>query len=119
MAEKTSNSLLKKAKISVYPKGKVLLRIYNKLDSKIFTDVDEILHYTPFVEEKNIDRSTLFSIQSPSDLFDANIATIEFLAKSAVDTIYCLFLVDLFTSKTYIYPMKKRNLLARRNGTIL
>ena len=37
-----------------------------------------------------------------------------FLAKSAVDPKYCLLLVDLFTSKMYVYPMKNRNLLRKK-----
>ena len=37
-----------------------------------------------------------------------------FLARSAVDPKYRLLLVDLFTSKVYIYHMKNRSLLARK-----
>ena len=37
-----------------------------------------------------------------------------FLAKSAVDPKYCLLLVDLFTSKIYVYPMKNRSLLRKK-----
>ena len=43
-----------------------------------------------------------------------DIADTRFLAKSAVDPKYCLLLVDLFTSKVYIYPMKNRSLLAKK-----
>ena len=71
--------------------------------------------YTPFVEQKkDIDRSTLCSINSPFDLLHADIADIRFLAKSAVDPHYCLVVVDLFTQKIYTYPMKKRHLLAKK-----
>ena len=38
----------------------------------------------------------------------------DIFSKSAVDPKYCLLAVDLFTSKTYVYPMKSRNLLARK-----
>ena len=70
--------------------------------------------YTPFVEQKkDIDRSTLYSINSPFDLLHADIADIRFLAKSAVDPHYCLVIVDLFTQKIYTYPMKKRHLLRK------
>ena len=44
----------------------------------------------------------------------ADIADLRFLAKSAVDPKYCLLIVDLFTSKIYVYPMKKRHLLAKK-----
>ena len=58
-----------------------------------------------------MDHSTLFSIGQP---YHADIANTRFLAKSAIDPKYCLLLVDLFTSKIYIYPMKNRTLLAKK-----
>ena len=33
------------------------------------------------------------------------------LGETEVDQKYCLFVVDLFNSKIYIYPMKNRSLL--------
>ena len=57
---------------------------------------------------------TLYSIGKPFELLHADIADTRFLAKSAVDPKYCLLLVDLFTSKIYIYPMKNRSLLAKK-----
>ena len=45
---------------------------------------------------------------------DNNIAYISFLGRSAVDPKFCLLFVDLFTSKIYLYPMKKGNLLAKK-----
>ena len=44
----------------------------------------------------------------------ADIAGTRFLARSAVDPKYCLLMVDLFTSKTYVYRMKNRSLLAKK-----
>ena len=44
----------------------------------------------------------------------ADIGYISFLARSAVDPKFCLSFVDLFTSKIYTYPMKTRNLLAKK-----
>ena len=61
-----------------------------------------------------MDHSTLYSVGKSFELLHADIADTRFLAKSAVDPKYCLLLVDLFTSKVYIYPMKSRNLLARK-----
>ena len=69
----------------------------------------------PFYNFKsNVDHSTLYSIGKPFELLHADIADTRFLAKSAVDPKYYLLLVDLFTSKVYIYPMKSRNLLAKK-----
>ena len=65
-------------------------------------------------KEKDIDRSTLYSINSLFDLVHAKIADIRFLAKSAVDPHYCLVIVDLFTQKLYTCPMKKRHLLRKK-----
>ena len=47
-------------------------------------------------------------------MFHADIANVKFLSKSAVDPHYCLLSVDLFSSKIYTYPMKKRSLLAKK-----
>ena len=70
-------------------------------------------------EKSNIDQSTLYSISKPFEFLHADIADLRFLAKSAVDPKYCLLVVDLFTSKVYVYPMKNRTLLAKKIGNIL
>ena len=70
---------------------------------------------TPFFSQKsNVDHSTLYSISKPFDLVHGDIADTRFLAKSAVDLKYCLLLIDLFSSKVYVYPMKNRSLLAKK-----
>ena len=70
---------------------------------------------TPFVDKRtNIDRSTLYSFSKPFEELQADIADLRFLAKSAVDPEYCLLIVDLFTSKTYVFRMKNRSLLAKK-----
>ena len=65
-------------------------------------------------KKSNIDQSTLYSISKPFELLHADIADLRFLAKSAVDPKYCLLVVDLFTSKVYVYAMKNRTLLAKK-----
>ena len=70
---------------------------------------------TPFVDKRtNIDRSTLYSFSKPFEALQADIADLRFLAKSAVDPEYCLLIIDLFTSKTYVFRMKNRSLLAKK-----
>ena len=70
---------------------------------------------TPFVNKRsNIDHSTIYSISKPFDLLHADVADLRCLKQSAVNPKYCLLLVDLFTSKIYVYPMKNRNLLAKK-----
>ena len=44
----------------------------------------------------------------------ADIADLRFLAKSAVDPKYHLLIVDLFTSKIYVYPINIWSLLAKK-----
>ena len=61
-----------------------------------------------------MDHSTLYSISKPFELLHTDIADLRFLAKFAVDPKYCLLIVDLFSSKIYVYPMKNRSLLAKK-----
>ena len=44
----------------------------------------------------------------------ADIADLTCLAKSDVDPKYFLLIVDLFTSKIYVYPMKNKSILAKK-----
>ena len=115
-----SKTIIKKAKKSVYNKDKVFVNLYEKLEDKNFHNKETVPLVTPFLEKKsNIDQSTLYSISKPFELLHADIADLRFLAKSAVDPKYCLLVVDLFTSKVYVYPMKNRTLLAKKIGNIL
>ena len=112
-----SKTLLNKAAKSVFQKDRVFVNLYKQLEDKqSFKQNNSSLPITtPFYDFKtNVDHSTLFIISKPFELLHADIADTRFLARSAVDPKYCLLLVDLFTSKVYIYPMKSRNLLAKK-----
>ena len=111
-----SKSVVNKAYKSANKKDVVFVNLYKKLEDKNFYQKKEILPLvTPFFNQKSdVDHSTLYSISKPFDLVHGDIADTRFLAKSAVDPKYCLLLVDLFTSKIYIYPMKNRGLLAKK-----
>ena len=103
-----SKTLLNKASKSVFEKDQVFVNLYQKIE-------DILLVTTPFYDFKSdVDHSTLYRVGKLSDLFHADIADTRFLAKSAVDPKYCLLLVDLFSPKVYIYPMKNRSLLAKK-----
>ena len=68
-----------------------------------------------FIEKSDdIDRSTLCSFHGPFQLLHADMENLEFLGKSAADPKYCLLILDLFSSKTYTYPMKNRKLVAAK-----
>ena len=111
-----TKKLLKKLDKSPCQKDRVFKGIYKKLEDKELAEADDkIPSKTPFVEKKgDIDRSTLYSVEKPFKRVHADIADLRFFAKSAVDPKYALLAVDLFTSKTYVYPMKSRKLLARK-----
>ena len=114
LADKINRTLLNKSRTSSYEKDKVFYKICIRLeDQEIIYDNDNekerIPFYTPFVEQKqDINRSsTLYSLNGPMQLFHADVADIRFFSKSAFDPKYALLCVDLFSSKVYVYPMKK------------
>ena len=108
-------SIVNKANKSVYKKDKVFVNLYKQLEDKNVYQKNNLPLVTPFFSQKrNVDHSTLYSISKPFDLVHGDIADTRFLAKSAVDPKYCLLLVDLFTSKIYVYSMNNRSLLAKK-----
>ena len=67
-----------------------------------------------FILKKMMLTIQLYSISKPFDLVHEDLADTKFLAKSAVDPKYCLLLVDLFTSKIYVFTIKNRSLLSKK-----
>ena len=109
-----NKSILKKAKKAVCDKDKVFVNLYEQLEDKDFYKNGNLSPVTPFVDKRtNIDRSTLYSFSKPFEALQADIDDLRFLAKSAVDLKSWLLLADLFTSKTYFFPVKNRNLLPK------
>ena len=111
-----TKKILKKLEKSKYPKDQVFKNIYNELDEKELSPTRDVIPLrTPFIEQRTeIDRSTLYSIEGPLKKCHADIADLRFFAKSAADPKYALLVVDLFTSKVFVYPMKNRKLLAKK-----
>ena len=111
-----SRNLFNKARKPTYTKDNVFVNLYNHLKDKNFYQKNNNLPLvTLFVNKRsNVDRSTLYSISEPFELLHADIAHLRFLSKSTVDPRYCLLIVDLSSSKIYVYPMKNRSLLAKR-----
>ena len=117
--DKINRMLLNKSRKSAYKKDGVFYKIYKDLEDKdVIYDREKarLPFYTPFVEQKkDIDRSSaLYSINGPLQFFHADVADIRFFSKSAVDPKYALLCVDLFSSKIYVYPMKKKSNLAEK-----
>ena len=94
----------------------MFVNLYNQLEDKNFYQQSSNLPLvTPFVNKRsNIDRSTLYSISKSFELLHADITDLRFLARSSVDPKYCLLIADLFSPKSYVYPMKNRSLLAKK-----
>ena len=67
-----------------------------------------------YVKKREIDRSTLYSFNNPFQLVHADIGNLEFLAKSVTTPSYALLIVDLYSSKVYVYPMNSRKQLLQR-----
>ena len=61
---------------------------------------------TDYVDKGEIDRSTLYSFDGPFQLLHADIGNLEFLGKNATFPQYALVVVDLYSSKVYIYLMR-------------
>ena len=109
--------LLNKVRKSSYEKDKVFYKLFKKLENEdVIEENSKIPFYTPFVEQKkDIDRSSaLYTVNAPLQFFHADLAYLQFFAKSAVDPKYALLCVDLFTSKVYVYTMRTKNTLAKK-----
>ena len=118
-SDRINKTLLNKGRKSSYEKDKVFYNLFKNVEDKknIIYDEDEnrVPFYTPFIpQKKNIDRSTLYSVNGPLQFFHADVAFLKFLAKSAVDPKYALLCVDLFTSKVYVYTMRKKSNLVNK-----
>ena len=110
-----SRSILNKTRKSTYDKDKFFINLYNQLEDKNIYQNNNLPLVTPFVNKRsNIGHSTLYSISKPFEMLRADIANIRLLAKSAVHSKYCYLIVDLFSSKVYLYPMKNRSILAKK-----
>ena len=117
--EQLNDKLLKKLKNSKYEKDKEFVNRFNLLEDKKtdFNNNKNDIYSVPIKAEyvqksDDIDRSTLYSIHAPFDLLHVDVGDLRFLGKSAADPKYCLLLVDLFTSKVYVYGMRNRSLIS-------
>ena len=113
--ENLSRTILNKARKSAHDKDKVFVNLYDQLEDKNFYQNNNLPLVTPFLNKRrNIDHSTLYNISKPFELLHADIADLRFLAQLTVNPKYCLLVVDLFTSKIYVCPMRNRSFLAQK-----
>ena len=120
-ADQINARLLNKVKKSSYEEDQVSYKLFKKIendneDEDVIEENSKIPFYTPFVEQqKDIDRSSaLYTVNAPLQFFHADLAYLQFFAKSAVDPKYALLCVDLFTSKIYVYTMRTKNNLPKK-----
>ena len=115
--DRLNERVLNKVRKSSYEKDKVFYKLFKKLENEdVIEENSKIPFYTPFIEHrKDIDRSSaLYTVNAPLQFFHADLAYLQFFAKSAVDPKYALLCVDLFTSKVYVYTMRTKNNLAKK-----
>ena len=110
--EKINKGLFKKLKKSTYVKDKLFLKLINLIENGIDlvneTKDDNIPTRLDYVEKRETDSSIPCSFDGPFQLIHANVANLEFLGKSATIPRYALLIVDLYSSKVYVYPMRSR-----------
>ena len=115
--KKINNRLLKKLeKLSCLEDKKLvdLISMAENFDSINKNDLKTLPIRLDYVEKREIDRSTLYSVDGPFKLVDADIADLRFLDKSATHPKYCLVAVDIYSSKVFAYPMRSRDLLTKK-----
>ena len=67
-----------------------------------------------YVEKREIDRSNLYSFNGSFQLLHADIGNLESVGKNATVPKYVLLLVDLYSSKVYVYPMRSRKQILQK-----
>ena len=105
--EQLNQKVLSKLKKSSYVKDKELFNLFSLLENK--NDFNENKKVSVPIKAEYVEKGDFTGL---FELLHGDVATLEFLGKSAADPKYCLVTVDLFTSKTYSYPMKNRKLIA-------
>ena len=106
--------LLVRLKKSKYSRDKQFFKNVNLLDKKNVIFNPESVNRTDYVEKRDIDRSTLYSFIRPFELVHADVGNLEFFRKNATFPQYVLVLVDLFSSKTYSYPIRSRRQIRQK-----
>ena len=80
-------------------------------DNKDFLEDDKTPTRADYVEKREIDRSTLYSFDGS---FRADVGNLGFLGTNATIPQYALVIVDLYSSKVYVYPMRSRKQILQK-----
>ena len=107
----------KKLKKSTYAKDKQLLKLITLAENAVEKlKEEELPTRIDYVEKREIDRPRLYSFNGPFQLIHADVANLQFLRKFASVPRYALLIVDLYSSKVYVYPMRSRKQIAKKLG---
>ena len=104
--ELLDNRVLKKLKKSKYDVDKLFYKLVNLVDSRSIFNEDIAPTRAGNIEKREIDCSTLYSFDGPFQLLHTDIGNLEFLKKNATFPQYVPVIVDLYSSKVYMYSMK-------------
>ena len=104
LKKKIDGRLFKKFKKSKCEKDKLLLKLILLVDNLLESD-GKIPTRTDYIEKSEIDRSTFYSFDGSFQLIHADVRNLEFLYSSATTPRYVLFIVELYSSEIYMYPM--------------
>ena len=111
--EKIDTRLLKKFKKSKYAKDSLFLKLIYLVDNKL-EDEEKVPTRVDYVEKREIDRSTLYSFDGSFQLIDADVWNLEFLGKSTTTPRHVLLILDLYSSKVYVYLMRSRKQIPQK-----
>ena len=94
--ELLDNWLLNKLKKSRYESDKQLFKLVNLADNKDFLSSKDIFTRVDYVEERETDRSSLYSFNGPFQLLHVDVGNLEILGKkcniSSICTCDCSFI---------------------------
>ena len=104
---------MKKFKKSKYAKNSVLFKLIYLADNKL-DDKEKVPKRADYVEKREIDRSNLYLFDGSLQLIHADIANLELLGKNARISRYVLLVVDLYSLKACVYPMRSRKQILQK-----
>ena len=93
---------------------KLINLIENDIDQVNQTKEDQIQTRLDYAQKEEIGRSTLYSFDGTFQLMHADVANLQFLGKSSTTPDYPQLIVDLYSSKVYVCPMRSRKQILQR-----
>ena len=95
----------------------MLLKLIN-ISEQIISDKNIPPTRADYIEKREIDRFTLYSLDGPFQLTHADVGNLQFLEKNATASRYVLLVVELYSSKVYVYPICSRKQILQKMGQL-